>query len=147
MFEGQIIVDVLLMETDEITRASKKFEFPYQPYEGMKFDTGLGEYSIDSITWSLEFNHFHAWVYLVNSEHSIDYANEFEISGWEMNTFKPVEGYMENFLKTYKHPATEVIDCDACDGTGEGGIKQSMLGPTQSVCTRCRGLRQIIKAW
>jgi len=147
MFEGQIIVDILLLETGEITRASKEFKFPFQPHEGMKFDTGLGEYSIDSITWSLEYNHFHAWVYLANSEHDINYANEFEISGWNIDTFKPVDSYLENYLKTYKHPPTQVIGCDACGGTGEGGIKQSMLGPSQSVCQRCVGLRKIVKAW
>ena len=147
MFEGQIMVDVLLMETGEITRAVKEFKFPFQPYEGMNFDTGLGTYSIDSIEWSLEYSHFTAQVYLVNSEFSIDYANEFEISGWKMNTFKPVEGYMDHFLKTHSHPAAVVVECDSCGGTGEGGIKQSMLGPVQSVCSRCRGLRQIVKAW
>jgi len=113
----------------------------------MKFYTGLGTYSIESVEWSLEHNHFTAQVYLVNSELSIDYANEFEINGWKINTFKPVDGYTENFLKTYTHPTTEIIECDACGGTGEGGIKQSMLGPSQSICSRCRGLRQIIKAW
>lgn len=147
MFEGQIIVDVLLVETGEITRASKEFKIPFQPYEGMKFDTGLGEYSIDSITWNLEYNHFHAWVYLVNSEYSIDYADEFEISGWKINKFKPVDGHIKNFLKIYTHPPTELIECDACGGTGEGGIKQGLLGLSQSVCSRCFGLRQIIKAW
>lgn len=147
MFEGQIVIDVLLMETEEITRASKQFKLPFQPYEGMCFDTGLGEYAIDTIHWSLEYNTFHAWVYLVNSEFNIDYANEFEISGWEVKTFKPVEGYINNFLTTHTHPVTEVIECDACESTGKGGIKQSMLGPAQSVCPRCRGLGKIIKAW
>jgi hypothetical protein len=143
MYEGQIMVDILNEETGGITRAIKRFNLPFQPYKGMNIDTGLGSYTIDTIEWSLEHMTYCAQVYLVMSDNSLDYANEFEITDWEMSTFQPVEGYRDNFIKEHRSAISEIIECDFCKGTGEGGIKQSMLGPTQSVCNRCAGLGEI----
>lgn len=147
MFVGQIFIDIYNIDTQKFTRTRKSINLPFQPYEGMKFDTGLGSYTLDSIEWSIEHFTFSAWAYISESEHTVDYVHEFEVNGWEVKEFEPVNGYENKFLKKWKHPNTQIIECDSCGGTGLGGIKKFMLGEHQSVCERCFGHKKIIKAW
>lgn len=146
-YNGQIIVDVLNTETKEITRGSKGFTLKFQPKKGMSVYTGMGDYSIDSINWSLEHSTFSAWIYLIMSKQSIDYVHEFEVCDWEMDIIDTVDGYQDKFIKKYNEPLMQIIDCDFCKGTGEGGMRQGAFGLTQSLCKRCLGLGKIKKSW